>query len=93
MPGLVPGIHAAVRRERWREMPGTSPGMTEGAHSDTTESEGTGARCAPKTPARLRPIAKPDSNGLHPEMTRTGFPASQACTHSSVCGYMTVKVS
>ena len=29
MPGLVPGIHTAVRRKRWREIPGTSPGMTE----------------------------------------------------------------
>ena len=28
--GLVPGIHAAVRRKRWREIPGTSPGMTKG---------------------------------------------------------------
>ena len=27
--GLVPGIQAAVRRKRWREIPGTSPGMTE----------------------------------------------------------------
>ncbi len=31
IPGLVPGIHAAVRRQRWREIPGTSPSMTEGA--------------------------------------------------------------
>ena len=30
MPGLVPGIHAAVQRKRWKGMPGTSPGMTEG---------------------------------------------------------------
>jgi len=29
MPGLDPGIHTAARPERWREMPGTSPGMTE----------------------------------------------------------------
>ena len=28
MPGLVPGIHAAVRGKRWKGMPGTSPGMT-----------------------------------------------------------------
>ena len=28
MPGLVPGIHAAVQRKRWEWMPGTSPGMT-----------------------------------------------------------------
>ena len=31
MAGLVPAIHAAARRKRLREMPGTSPGMTEGA--------------------------------------------------------------
>ena len=43
MPGLVPGIHAAVRRKRWREMPGTSPGMTE-EPVDTGRSE----RRAPK---------------------------------------------
>ena len=29
MAGLVPAIQAAVRRKRLREMPGTSPGMTE----------------------------------------------------------------
>ena len=29
IPGLDPGIHAAVRRKRRREMPGTSPGMTK----------------------------------------------------------------
>ena len=28
MPGLVPGIHAAVRGKRRKGMPGTSPGMT-----------------------------------------------------------------
>ena len=31
IPGLVPGIHAAARRKQRRGMPGTSPGMTEGA--------------------------------------------------------------
>ena len=40
MPGLDPGIHAAPRRKRWREMPGTSPGMTEGRRSDMTERRG-----------------------------------------------------
>ena len=30
IPGLVPGIPAAVGRKQRREMPGTSPGMTEG---------------------------------------------------------------
>ena len=30
MPGLVPGIHTAARWSRLREIPGTSPGMTEG---------------------------------------------------------------
>ena len=29
--GFIPGIHAAARRQRWRQMPGTSPDMTEGA--------------------------------------------------------------
>ena len=33
MAGLVPAIHAAARRKQLREMPGTSPGMTEGAFS------------------------------------------------------------
>ncbi len=55
MPGLVPGIHAAVRRKRWQEMPGTSPGMTEGGRSGMTEGERNApppdAAPAPGTPA------------------------------------------
>ena len=42
MPGLVPGIHFHRFRCTAAWMPGTSPGMTEGAHSGTVESEGTG---------------------------------------------------
>ncbi len=55
MPGLVPGIHAAVQRKRWKGMPGTSPGMTEGAHSGTVESEGTGDVARVQNPRSASP--------------------------------------
>ena len=45
IPGLVPGIHAAVRRKRWREIPGTSPGMTGKGH----DGEGSGRRLRTET--------------------------------------------
>ena len=55
MPGLVPGIHAAVQRKRWKGMPGTSPGMTEGVHSGTVESEGTGDVARIQNPCSASP--------------------------------------
>ena len=45
MPGLDPGIQAAVRRKRWREIPGTSPGMTGKGH----DGEGSGRRLRTET--------------------------------------------
>ena len=40
MPGLVPGIHAAVQRSRWKWMPGTSPGMTRRRHESRVGAVG-----------------------------------------------------
>ena len=51
MPGLVPGIHAAVRRKRWKGMPGTSPGMTR---RGMTRRGMTGRRSGRRVPSLFR---------------------------------------
>ncbi len=74
MPGLVPGIpfHRFRCTAAW--MPGTSPGMTRSGRIQARwKARGQETLRASKTPARLRPMAKPDSSGTSPGMTGRGM--------------------